>query len=413
MIIYLILALLLGILAGTITGLIPGIHINLISILLISLSAFFLTHFQPIILVIFIVAMAITHTFVDFVPSIFLGAPDQDTILSILPGHKLLLKGQAYFAIIFTLYGSLTALLIILLFSPVFIYLLPIIYPHITKIMWLILLLVSMYLVSSEGGLKKQDFLNNYQKKLWALIIFLLAGFLGIASLNLNIKEPLLPLLTGLFGASNLIISIKQKTKIPKQRIVSIKKIRLRKKSLAKASLASIIASPFTAFLPGLGASQAALIGKQTSKIKDQREFLFLLGAINTIVMGLSFITLYSIQKTRTGAAVAISKLIPELTFNNLLFISGTTLISGITAFFITIFISKLTAKNIHKIPYSKLSIIILVVLLFLTTYFTGLTGLLVFIISASLGISTILLGIRRMHLMGALLVPTILFYLL
>ena len=177
-------------------------------------------------------------------------------------------------------------------------------------------------------------------------------------------------------------------------------------------SLASIIASPFTAFLPGLGASQAALIGKQASSIEDQREFLFLLGAINTIVMGLSFITLYSIQKTRTGAAVAISKLLPELTFNNLLFIIGTIIISGIIAFFITIFISKLTAKNIHKIPYSKLSLIILVVLLFLTTYFTGLRGLLVFIISASLGISTILLGIRRMHLMGALLVPTILFYL-
>ncbi len=408
----LIVAILVGLVAGTITGLIPGIHINLISIFLISLSAFFLTHFSPIVLVIFIVAMAITHTFVDYIPSIFLGAPDQDTALSILPGHKLLLKGRAYFAIIFTLYGSLTALLIILLFTPVFIYLLPIIYPYVTKIMWIILLLASIYLVSSEGGLKKQDFLNNYQKKLWALILFLLAGFLGIASLNLNIKEPLLPLLTGLFGASNLIISIKQKTKIPKQKIIPLKKIKLRKKSLTKASFASIIASPFTAFLPGLGASQAALIGKQASNIEDQREFLFLLGAINTIVMGLSFITLYSIQKTRTGAAVAISKLIPELTFNNLLFVIGTIIISGITAFFITIFISKLTAKNIHKIPYSKLSLIILVVLLFLTTYFTGLRGLLVFLISASLGISTILLGIRRMHLMGALLVPTILFYL-
>ena len=413
MIIYLISALILGILAGTITGLIPGIHINLISIFLISLSGFFLTHLFPIILVVFIVAMAITHTFIDYIPSIFLGAPDEDSILSVLPGHQLLLKGQGYFAIIFTLYGSLTALLIILFFTPIFIYLLPIIYPYVIRIMWIILLLASVYLVLSEGGFKKQDFIKNYQRKIWALIIFLLAGFLGIASLNLNIKEPLLPLLTGLFGASNLIISIKQKTKIPKQKTIPIKKIRLNKKSLVKASFASIIASPFTAFLPGLGASQAALIGREVSDIKDQREFLFLLGAINTIVMGLSFIALYSIQKTRTGAAVAISKLIPKLTFNHLLFIIGTIIISGAIAFFITIFISKLTAKNIHKIPYSKLSLIILTILIIITIYFAGILGLLVFIISASLGITTILLEIKRMHLMGALLIPTILFYLL
>ncbi len=411
--IYLILAILLGILAGTITGLIPGIHINLIAIILLGFSASLLNLTSPLTIVIFITAMAITHTFVDYIPSIFLGAPDEDSILSVLPGHQLLLKGQAYFAIIFTLYGSLTALLIILIFTPIFIYLLPIIYPYVTRIMWIILLLASIYLVASEAGFKKQDFSKKYKRKIWALIIFLLAGFLGIASLNLNIKEPLLPLLTGLFGASNLIFSIKQKTKIPKQRTIPIKKIRLNKKSLAKASFASIIASPFTAFLPGLGASQAALIGREVSDIKDKREFLFLLGAINTIVMGLSFIALYSIQKTRTGAAVAISKLIPELGLTELFYILGTIIISGILASFITIYLSKLTAKNIHKIKYSKLSIIILLILTIITIYFTGILGLLVFIISAFLGLTTIFLGIKRMHLMGALLIPTILFYLL
>ena len=82
---------------------------------------------------------------------------------------------------------------------------------------------------------------------------------------------------------SNLVISIKQKTKIPLQKTTKLTNIRLSKKSIAKTSLASIIAAPFTAFLPGLGASQAALIGKQFLKIEDPREFLFLLGAINTI----------------------------------------------------------------------------------------------------------------------------------
>ncbi|MCK4919320.1 MAG: hypothetical protein KAS01_02940, partial [Candidatus Pacebacteria bacterium] len=83
-----------------------------------------------------------------------------------------------------------------------------------------------------------------------------------------------------------------------------------------------------------------------------------------------------------------------------------------IISFFITIYISKFIAKRIHKIHYSKLSIGILVVLLIITIVFTGLLGLLIFITATALGITTILLGIKRMHLMGCLLVPSILYYL-
>ena len=398
---YLILALLTGVLAGTFTGLIPGIHINLIAIILIGFSTTFLNFTFPIILIIFIISMSITHTFLDYIPSIFLGAPDEDTALSILPGHKLLLKGRGYFAVIFTLYGSLTAILVILIFSPLFIKFLPFIYLKINLLIPIILILVSGFLIITE------------KQKMWAIILFILSGFLGIASLNLNLKEPLLPLLTGLFGSSNIILSIFQNTKIPPQKIIPIKKIRLRKKSLIKSIIAAIISAPFTAFLPGLGASQAAVIGKQITNITDQREFLFLLGAINTIVMGLSFITFYSINKTRTGAAAAISKLIPSLSFNNLIYIIFTIIISGFLASFLTIFISKIIAKKINKISYKKISIFILFFLFGITIYFTGIIGIIIFITSTFLGITTIKIGVKRMHLMGCLIIPTILFYLI
>jgi putative membrane protein len=407
MIIELTLAIFLGLLAGTLTGLTPGIHINLVAIITLSFSAILLSITTPITLAIFITSMAITHTFMDFIPSIFLGAPDEDSFLSVLPGHKLLLSGRGYFAIIFTLYGSITALLIIILFTPIFLYLLPNIYPIIQKIMPVILIAVSLFLINSEK--------NN---KLWALFIFLIAGFLGIAALNINVKEPLLPLLTGLFGASNLIISIGQKTRVPEQKIFPLRRIRLSKKSIQKASLASIFAAPFTAFLPGLGASQAALIGRSFLNIKDQREFLFLLGAINTIVMGLSFIALYSINKTRTGAAAAISQLISTLTLTNLAIILLAIVISGILSFIITVNIAKIAARNIHKISYNKLSIIILSILIMIVLIFSDptlegkLIAVLIFITSTSLGIFTISKNIKRMHLMGCLLLPTILFYL-
>jgi len=231
--------------------------------------------------------------------------------------------------------------------------------------------------------------------------------------LNLNLKEPLLPLLTGLFGASSLFISIKEKTKIPPQKTFSLKQIRISKKSLGKSVLASIIASPIPSFLPAMGSSQAALIGSQIFKELNEREFLFLLGAINVIVMGLSFITFYSIEKTRTGAAVAVSKLIPSMNFSEIIIILSAIFLSGIFAFTIGIAISKLVANQINKINYSKLSLIILIVVSVFVFIFSGFLGIFVFIVSAFTGIFAILMKVKRIHLMGCLLLPTILFYLL
>ena len=124
MLIELFIALLIGVCAGIFTGLMPGIHINLIGSMLIGViptSPFFLS-INSLYFVVFIVSMATTHTFVDFIPSIFLGCPDTDTELSILPGHKLLNEGKGYEAVMLTAYGGLAAIFIfIILFFPLII----------------------------------------------------------------------------------------------------------------------------------------------------------------------------------------------------------------------------------------------------------------------------------------------------
>jgi putative membrane protein len=397
MLLELILAIILGLLVGTITGLIPGIHINLIAIILISSLSTLTT--QPIILVTFITSLAITHTFLDFIPSVFLGAPNEDTFLSVLPGHQMLKQGKAHEAIILTLYGSLSALLIILIFTPIFIYVIPIIFNSVRLIIPFILIFLSLYLI-----LREKDPISS-------LTIFILAGFLGYFALNLPIKQPLLPLLTGLFGSSALIISLKDKIKIPKQTFQKISKIKLPKKDYFHAIFGSIISAPLCSFLPGIGAGHAAVIGSEFLQ-QSKKGFLVLLGGINTIVMGLSFITLYVLGRTRTGAAVAISEIIPEISLSNLFTIIITIIISGFLAFFIAINISKTFAKHISKINYQYLSYFILLALFTITLIFSNFLGIIVFITSTALGIFTILSGVRRINLMGVLLIPTILFYL-
>jgi putative membrane protein len=398
-----ILALLIGILAGTITGLIPGVHINLIATILIaSLASLpFLNLFPLTAILVFIVAMAISHSFLDFIPSIYLGAPDEDSFLSVLPGHQLLKEGLGHEATSLTLLGSLTALPIILIFTPIFIFILPKIHQALTYILPFILIFASLYLIFRE-----EEFLIS-------LTVFILAGFLGLITFNLPVKEPLLPLLTGLFGASALAISLKSPSvKLTKQIITPINKIKLKTSQLLKSSFAAAIAAPLCSFLPGIGSGHAAVIASEITE-NDKHSFLFLVGTINTIVIALSFITLFSLNRTRSGAAVAIKELLNTITIQNLILIVATIIISGIIAFILGIQISKITAKRIHKINYKTLSLSTLLILLIINLIFTNTLGIIILITATSLGIFTILSRARRINLMGVLLIPTILFYLL
>jgi putative membrane protein len=402
MIIELIIALTIGILVGVITGLTPGIHINLIASALLISSPFLLLIFPPLSLVIFIISMTITHIFIDFIPSIYLGAPDESSSLSILPGHELLIQGRGYEALILSVFGALIGIILFLPLIPSFIFLLPIIYPYIQNIIPVILLIILATMLLFEKN-----------KKLPALIILLLSSFLGIAALNLNLKEPLLPLLTGLFGASSLITSITKKQKLPHQEIYPLKIIlmNLKKSSVTKSITSSLIASPLCSFLPGLGSSQAATIGSYVTGELDEKEFLILLGIVNSLVMSLSFITLFSINKVRTGSAAAISKLIPVLSSQDLIYVISSIMLSAIFSFIISIQIAKIFSKLISKINYNFLSLIILIFLTIIVFIFSNFMGILVYTTSTALGITCILLGVKRTTLMSCLIVPTIILY--
>ncbi|MCR4285156.1 MAG: tripartite tricarboxylate transporter permease [archaeon] len=394
MIIELFLFTLLGIVAGTFTGLIPGIHINLVATTIL---------FSPLILkisptnfIIFITSMAITHTFIDFIPSIFLGAPDEDTGLGVLPGHKLLLRGHGHHALRLTLIGSTLAIISLIIIVPLFILLIPIIYPFLQRMMAFFLIWIVIFLLLGER-----------EAKIKSLIIFLLVGFFGLASLNLNLDQPLLPMLTGLFGSSTLLASIKSGIKVPPQ---ETKKIPILKKELIKPTIITLLVSPLCSLFPGLGSSQAAVIGSRIGGKLNREQFLILLGSINTLVISISFVTLFLLQKTRTGAVVALNQ-ITNIGLRELIIIFSVIAISTMMVYPLTITLSKIFARNIHKISYTKISITILIVLTIIVTVFSGFLGLLVFFIATTIGLTCIELQVRRSFLMGALLVPTILFY--
>ena len=267
-------------------------------------------------------------------------------------------------------------------------------YYLIQKFIPFILIIISILLISLE------------KNKFPATIVFFLTGFLGLIVFNLpSLKEPLLPLLTGLFGSSMLILSIKNKTQIPKQKISKIKT------KLFKPLLGSIIASPLCSFLPGLGSGQAAIIGNTIFRT-NKKGFLVLLGATNTLVMGFSFISLYVISRTRTGAAVAIQEIIGTPSTKILFLILITVFVSGTISFYLTKFLAKKSINIIQKVNYTKLSITTIIILIIIVLLISNFLGLLILTISTATGIYSISLKVRRTQMMGCLLIPTIIFYL-
>jgi len=311
----------------------------------------------------------------------------------------MLLEGKAHEAFILTLYGSLAALPIILIFTPIFIIFLPSFFNIIKNSIPFILIFISLFLILREKNILSSS------------IVFLLTGFLGYLTFNLPIKQPLMPLLSGLFGLSSLLISLKNKPTLQKQTISPLKNIKLSKKELFKTSLSASIAAPLCSFLPGIGSGHAAVLASEISKQTD-KSFLFLVGSINTIVMGLSFITLYSIQKGRTGSAAAVQEILKTLSFSNLIIILLTIILSSLIAFIIGVNLSKLSSIFINKINYKYLTFLIILVLIIFNIVFSNWIGLIVLATGSFLGVYCILSNSRRISMMGCLIIPSIIYYL-
>jgi putative membrane protein len=129
--------------------------------------------------------------------------------------------------------------------------------------------------------------------------------------------------------------------------------------------------------------------------------------------MGFSFISFYLISKTRTGATVAIKNIVGTINLNFLIIILIICLISGIISFLITIKVARFFSVKISKINYKKISLFTLIFLSIIIIIFSNFFGFAIFLVSIITGIYSINLKVRRTNMMGCLIIPVILWYLI
>jgi putative membrane protein len=368
-----------GVVSGLLLGLIPGFHINNI------LPFFFALPFFGESMSVFIISSSIAFVFSSFFPAILLGAPNEDTSLSVLPGHRLVLHGKGKTALISSFYGALFSLLFSIGIMMFFVTLIPSIYEIVTLLMPYLLIIVLCLLIFTD--------------KPESLIVVVLAGVLGFLTFDYN---SLLPLLTGFFGLSTLIISIKENTTVPKQ--YHTHRSFLGKYNILRTSLLATFLGSLFNLLPAISSSITAFIGKSLGSFKAE-EFLLFMGGTNMTYMLFSFLGLVLLGNTRSGSAVFLSQVGSVL---NPYFILGIALIAGVISALLCFQALDKVLNIYSKINYRKISIVAAIFLIILVGIFTGFFGLTVLMASTSIGLLANFMKVRRTNCMSALIVPTI-----
>ena len=356
--------------------------------------------------------MSISHAMIDFIPSMFLGVPEEGTVMSILPGHYLMLQGRGKEAIRLVSLGGFGSLLVTILLLPIFIILLPPFYVIIKPYIGFILIFTAVYMILRLN--------KGIYKLIWSTSLFTFSGIIGWATLNSTISPNvmLLTIFSGFFGVSTLLYSISQKSHIPLQDTNPHLKMDWK---IVKGIIAGGIAGTILGFLPGMGPAQGSILAQEISgggDIGDNREgFLVAVSGVNVSDALFSLIAIYLIGNPRSGIAVFIDKMIVNFDFHLLILFVFVSITAVSLSLFFCIKLGDLLIQHIYKLDYIKLSKLVIILMSFFVLIFTLIEGvnpiyvLMLYLTSIAMGLIPHYVGVNKSNLMGVLIVPAIIIY--
>ena len=393
-----VIGVLLGVILGTISGLVPGVHANTLAGILLGAQAVLLVVLGPLALAGTLFAALITHTFVECIPSTFLGIPDADTSLAVLPAHALCLEGNGEEVVRIAALGSACAIIIAVPLSVLCFVFLPALQPYFDWGIGILIVAVIGYMIvmSESPG--------------WALAIFAVSGLLGAFAMRYDFlcwhtlggtTAVLMPLLAGLFGISVLLVAAQGR--LPVQQF---RGLRVENKTVVKSSVLGTLAGIAVGWLPGL--STATANGALASVIgyeKDLRAYILATSAANTANAFIGLAALYALSRTRNGVMVALAEL-PLPSMSELMVIG---VLAACLAYVITITLSR-SAGWLNGINGTMLNRAVILFVVGLSVLLTGPFGILILVLATVLGLVPHMINVSRVYCMGAIMVPVIMY---
>lgn len=403
----------LGCMMGLFSGLVPGIHVNtLAAILLASYPA--LCSAMPleesgsaIAVACCIAAASIVHSFVDFVPSVFIGAPDSEDAVSVLPGHRLLRKGRGMEAVraaaIGSLIGCSASILTALPLQWILLHGADDILDGLAPVVLLIACAVLLWQEWSRGS------------GLWGPAAFVLSGLLGLGCMVLPIPSTgivgdgsvMMPLLTGLFGIPIMLESSRSGA-IPAQTD------RVKDPTGPMPGLRGVIMGTVAGWFPGISSTVGAAMSAAILPEKRPERFISTVASIGTVTSVLSLITLSVSGNGRSGTALAIGEVLGDsmggFASEPFLLLLLAASIASFAGYALTIASGRLFCRITPRIRQTALNRAVIVLLTILTLVLTGPAGIFVLICSIAVGMIPSACGTGRLILCGCLILPVLLF---
>lgn len=370
-----------GLAAGLFTGLLPGLHPNTLA----SIIAYMPVSDEA--KAFLIVGMAAANLITAFITAIFFGIPDESTVVTVLPAHRMTLAGRGLTALRIVLFSAVSsAILSFLLFIPS-LEAFTIIYPALKDLLKYIVLFLSALMVARSRNPPA------------AFAIFITAGLLGLCSLNFGLADPFMPLFSGMFAVASL-LSI-SKAKIPAQK----KEERMENK-IVQYILLGVFLGFFADLLPAIS-SPAQVASLATAFIPIETVgYLAMITAIGVSQSFFSFSTLVSIDKSRVGTTAWLSKfadISSQPLFFAVLFLFGILLVS------LLLYALRSRITSLVVLNSRALGVILIIYLVAICFIINGFFGLLIMLLSSILGYLALLTDVERTNLMGAVIVPTLL----
>ena len=388
----------IGVILGTISGIIPGVHANTLAGVLLGLQAVLLSLLGPLALAGAMFAALITHTFVDAIPSTFLGVPDADTSLAVLPAHALCLEGKGEEAVRIAALGSACAMILAVPLSVLCFLLLPAFQPYFDW--W-----IGILLVAAVGYM-----IVTCEAPGWALAVFGVSGLLGLFALKYSYlswhgiggeSAILMPLLSGLFGISVLLTA--SRGRVPEQHFSGIS---LDDRKVIRCSVLGTAAGIAVGWLPGLSTASAngvlaSLIGYE----KDRRGYILATNAANTANAFIGLAALFALSRMRNGVMAALAELPPQSM--SALMVVG--VLAACAAYLITIFFSRY-AHLLNGLDSSLLNRGVIAFIVILCILLTGPFGIFILILATAIGLVPHFINLPRVYGMGCIMIP-VMFY--
>jgi len=378
-----------GTLIGILSGLIPGLHINNVIYIVNNIN------FSLEIKAIIFILSSIIFCFLSIIPSTIFSIPNTDNFVSTLPSQKLVLHGKAYFAIRLYLLGAINGIIFGLPLIILFLLLLNYLTQTITILTPIILILGLLILFFN---------IKNY----FGISIILFSASIGVFALNFaSVENPLLVIISGLFGFSNILFALQNKIKIPNQNFIC-EDINLFDK--IKIGVIGPCLSIFVTLFPGLGNGFATYFGSKLAKLSDYG-YILLNGAINVLVMILSFFTILVAGKGRTASSVFFEEYTKNTFIYSIPWIIFFSLLGIAIGYFLTDLFAKIIIRNSNKINHKKLNIGLLIFLQILIILFSNFLGLIVFWMCSLIGYICIKTNNPRILMMSCIILPVLIYF--